>query len=45
MPLYRRLPKRGFNSLIRTKCNQFKNIQEYIDNNRIKNTDTINVIT
>ena len=45
MPLYRRLPKRGFNSLIRNKIAKLnlKNIQEYIDKNRIKNTDTINV--
>jgi len=45
MPLYRRLPKRGFNALIRNKIAKLnlKNIQEYIDKNRIKNTDTINV--
>ena len=45
MPLYRRLPKRGFNPLIRNKIAKLnlKNIQEYIDKNRIKNTDTINV--
>ena len=45
MPLYRRLPKRGFNPLIRDKIAKLnlKNIQEYIDKNRIKNTDTINV--
>ena len=45
MPLYRRLPKRGFNQLIRNKIAKLnlKNIQEYIDKNRIKNTDTINV--
>ena len=45
MPLYRRLPKRGFNPLIRDKIAELnlKNIQEYIDKNRIKNTDTINV--
>ena len=38
MPLYRRLPKRGFNSLIRNKIAKLnlKNIQEYIDKNRIK---------
>ena len=45
MPLYRRLPKRGFNPLIRNKIAKLnlKNIQEYIDKKRIKNTDTINV--
>ena len=45
MPLYRRLPKRGFNALIRNKIAKLnlKNIQEYIDKNRIKNTDTINL--
>ena len=45
MPLYRRLPKRGFNPLIRNKIAKLnlKNIQEYIDKNRIKNTDTINL--
>ena len=45
MPLYRRLPKRGFNPLIRNKIAKLnlKNIQEYIDKNRIKNSDTINV--
>ena len=45
MPLYRRLPKRGFNPITRTKLAKLnlKNIQEYIDKNRIKNTETINV--
>tara|TARA_Y100001970_G_C14176697_1_gene827415 strand:+ start:800 stop:1249 length:450 start_codon:yes stop_codon:yes gene_type:complete len=45
MPLYRRLPKRGFNPLARNKIAKLnlKNIQEYIDKNRIKNTDTINI--
>ena len=46
MPLYRRLPKRGFNSLKRTKIAKLnlKNIQEYIDKNRFKNTETISIV-
>ena len=45
MPLYRRLPKRGFNTLSRTKIAKLnlKNIQEYIDKNRIKNTEKIDI--
>ena len=46
MPLYRRLPKRGFNALKRTKIAKLnlKNIQEYIDKNRFKNTETISIV-
>ena len=45
MPLYRRLPKRGFNSLNKifvSKINLEK-IQKYIDKKILKNTDTINI--
>ena len=44
MPLYRRLPKRGFNSI--TKKNiailNLQRIQMHIDKNKIKTSDTIN---
>ena len=45
MPLYRRLPKRGFNSINKifvSKINLEK-IQKYIDKKILKNTDTINI--
>ena len=45
LPLYRRLPKRGFNSINKifvSKINLEK-IQKYIDKKILKNTDTINI--
>ncbi len=45
MPLYRRLPKRGFNSINKifvSKINLEK-IQKYLDKKILKNTDTINI--
>ena len=45
MPLYRRLPKRGFNSINKifvSKINLEK-IKKYIDKKILKNTDTINI--
>ena len=45
MPLYRRLPKRGFNSINKifvSKINLEK-IQGYIDKKILKPTDTINI--
>ena len=45
MPLYRRLPKRGFNSINKifvSKINLEK-IQKYIDKKILKNTATINI--
>ena len=44
MPLYRRLPKRGFNSLNRSNIAilNLDKIQSYIDKKTIKNTDLIN---
>jgi len=45
MPLYRRLPKRGFNpikSVITAKLN-LGSIQRVIDNKKIKNGDKINI--
>ena len=45
MPLYRRLPKRGFNSInkiIVSKINLEK-IQKYIDKKILKTTDTLNI--
>ena len=44
MPLYRRLPKRGFNPINKKTIailNLYK-IQSYIDKKNIKNTDTLN---
>ena len=45
MPLYRRLPKRGFNSLKKNKVAilNLDKIQSYIDKKSIKITDTLNV--
>ena len=44
MPLYRRLPKRGFNPIGEKKIAilNLDKIQLYIDNKNIKSTDTIN---
>ena len=44
MPLYRRLPKRGFNPINRTDVAiiNLEKIQSYIDQKTIKITDTIN---
>ena len=46
MPLYRRLPKRGFNSLAKNKNNiailNLEKIQSYIDKKNIKNDEIIN---
>ena len=45
MPLYRRLPKRGFNSINKTFVSKInlEKIQKYIDKKILKNTDTINI--
>ena len=44
MPLYRRLPKRGFNPILREKIAilNLDKIQQYIDKKNIKTSDTIN---
>ena len=44
MPLYRRLPKRGFNPIIKNKIAilNLNKIQTYIDKKSIKSSDTIN---
>ena len=44
MPLYRRLPKRGFNPIIKNKIAilNLDKIQSYIDKKSIKATDTLN---
>jgi large subunit ribosomal protein L15 len=44
MPLYRRLPKRGFNPINKTliAIMNLEKIQSYIDQKTIKVTDTIN---
>ena len=44
MPLYRRLPKRGFNAINRKKIAKInlEKIQTYIENKTIKSGDTIN---
>ena len=44
MPLYRRLPKRGFNPLIKNKIAilNLDKIQSYIDKKSIKSSDTLN---
>ena len=44
MPLYRRLPKRGFNPISRANIAilNLEKIQFYINNKNIKTTDTIN---
>ncbi len=45
MPLYRRLPKRGFNPLIKDKIAKInlEKIQMLIEKNKIKNDEKINV--
>ena len=45
MPLYRRLPKRGFNALNKKKIAKInlEKIQNYIEKKTIKSSDTINV--
>ena len=45
MPLYRRLPKRVFNSINKTFVSKInlEKIQKYIDKKILKNTDTINI--
>ena len=45
MPLYRRLPKRGFNSFgkINIAIMNLEKIQSYIDEKTIKASDTINI--
>ena len=45
MPLYRRLPKRGFNPIRKLRIGTINlgNLQEFIDNKKIKNSDTINL--
>ena len=44
MPLYRRLPKRGFNPIIKGKIAilNLDKIQSYIDKKRLKIGDTLN---
>ena len=46
MPLYRRLPKRGFNPINKTDVAiiNLEKIQSYIDQKTIKDTDTINSV-
>ena len=43
MPLYRRLPKRGFNPIIKKKIAilNLDKIQSYIDKKNIKTSDTL----
>ena len=45
MPLYRRLPKRGFNSLNKEKIAKLNlgNIQNFIDKNKINAQEKINI--
>ena len=45
MPLYRRLPKRGFNPIRKRKIAiiNLTNIQKFIDKNRIKPEEKINI--
>ena len=45
MPLFRRLPKRGFNSLKSSKIAllNLKNIQSLIDNNKITTSEILNL--
>ena len=47
MPLYRRLPKRGFNSISteRVAILNLMKIQTYIDNKRLNSSETINAAT
>ena len=47
MPLYRRLPKRGFNSISteRVAILNLEKIQSYIDNKTLNVSETINAIT
>ena len=44
MPLYRRLPKRGFNPILKNNIAilNLNKIQSYIDKKNIKTTDTLN---
>ena len=46
MPLYRRLPKRGFNPILREKIAilNLEKIQSYIDKKNIKTSDILNSI-
>ena len=45
MPLYRRLPKRGFNSLNKNKIGKLNlgDLQQFIESKRIKSSDKINI--
>jgi len=45
MPLYRRLPKRGFNPIQKEKIAiiNIKNIQDFIDKKKIKSEEKINI--
>ena len=45
MPLYRRLPKRGFNKITKTKVGKINlgKIQYFIDKNKIKKSDKISL--
>ena len=47
MPLYRRLPKRGFNPILKTKIAilNLNKIQSFIDKKTIKISDTLNTDT
>ena len=45
MPLYRRLPKRGFNPIVKSKVGKINigKIQNFIERKKIKTSDKINV--
>ena len=45
MPLYRRLPKRGFNPIVKVKIGKINlgSIQSFIESKRIKSTDKIDL--
>ena len=45
MPLYRRLPKRGFNPLNKNKIGKLNlgDLQQFIESKRIKSSDIINI--
>ena len=47
MPLFRRLPKRGFNPIKKTKIKSFnlKNIQKFIDEKKINSNSKIDIKT
>ena len=45
MPLYRRLPKRGFNSFNKSKIGKLNlgDLQQFIESNRIKSSEKIDI--